>query len=119
MPPAGKLPAADIAVLTKWLELGAPLPRTDDAAASIQPRVDIESGRRFWSFQPLRAEGSPAVVRGDWPRGPSDAFILARLASEGLSPSSTADRRTLIRRVTFDLDRPAAARLRSRSVRRR
>jgi hypothetical protein len=103
MPPDGKLPAAEIAVLTKWLDLGAPLPGADVSAASIQTRVDIESGRRFWSFQLLRNLTPPAVNRPDWPRGPIDTFILARLENEGLSPSSPADRRTLIRRVTFDL----------------
>ncbi len=102
MPPEGKLPLAEIAVLTKWLELGAPLPRTD-AAAAIQANVDIDAGRRFWSFQPLTDRKPPTVMRVDWPRASVDAFILASLEREGLSPSAAADRRTLIRRVSFDL----------------
>ncbi|MCI0356883.1 MAG: PSD1 and planctomycete cytochrome C domain-containing protein [Planctomycetaceae bacterium] len=103
MPPDGKLPAAEIAVLTKWLDLGAPLPAAENSAASIQQRIDIESGRKFWSFQPLSDFVPPVVSRANWPRAAIDAFILARLESEGLAPSSTADRRTLIRRLALDL----------------
>ena len=38
-----------------------------------------------------------------WVKNPLDAFVLARLEVKGLQPSPPADRRTLLRRVTFDL----------------
>jgi hypothetical protein len=56
-----------------------------------------------WAFVPPRRPDLPAVKERAWTRNPIDAFILARLEKEGLRPSAEADRRTLIRRVTFDL----------------
>ncbi len=57
---------------------------------------------RLWSLRTLRGASVPAVTP-DWPRSPLDAFILQRLHSRRLAPSSEADRRTLLRRLTFDL----------------
>lgn len=56
----------------------------------------------WWSRQPLRAANVPQSD-SDWVRSPIDAFVLRRLRENGLDPSSAADRRTLIRRLTFDL----------------
>lgn len=56
-----------------------------------------------WAFMPLVKPSVPAVKYEQWIRNPIDAFILARLEKEGLRPSLEADRRTLIRRLTFDL----------------
>ena len=58
---------------------------------------------RFWSFQPVGDPRPPAVRDGPWPRGDLDRFVLARLEAEGLTPAPDADKRTLIRRATFDL----------------
>ena len=57
----------------------------------------------FWSFQPVRAVSPPAVHDKEWADSPVDPFILARLEERGLSPAAAADRRTLLRRATFDL----------------
>jgi hypothetical protein len=58
---------------------------------------------RFWAFQPV-SESSPPVVRGhEQVQSPVDQFILARLEARGLGLSAAADRRTLLRRTTFDL----------------
>ncbi len=58
---------------------------------------------QHWSFVPPVRPAIPAVKNMAWVRNPIDSFILARLEREGLKPSPQADRRTLIRRVTFDL----------------
>ncbi|MEE3370819.1 MAG: DUF1549 domain-containing protein [Planctomycetota bacterium] len=58
---------------------------------------------KIWSFRPLRDPISPDVVDAKWPRARLDHFVLARLEQEGLEPVAGASRRTLIRRVTFDL----------------
>ncbi len=59
--------------------------------------------RQHWAFRALERPAIPTVSREDWARGAIDHFVLARLEREGLSPSPPADRRTLIRRLSFDL----------------
>ncbi len=74
-------------------------------AVSIRPAAsaDLEAGRGFWAFQPPRPAASPAVRDTGWPKSDIDRFILARLEQEGRHPTRDADRRTLIRRIYFDL----------------
>jgi hypothetical protein len=105
MPPAGKLPVKEIAALEAWVKRGAPFPAdgakpTENGAKRV---IDIAAGKQFWSFQPLKAARLPVVRDSLWPQQRIDAFILARLEAAGLSPSVPAERRTLIRRTTFDL----------------
>ncbi len=71
----------------------------------------IEQGAKYqkhWSFEPPQRAALPAVKDQAWVRNPIDAFVLARLEKAGLKPAPEADRRTLARRVSLDLDRPAA-----------
>ena len=56
-----------------------------------------------WSWQPLERPQLPRVADAAWPRNPVDRFVLAQLEQQGTEPSREADRRTLIRRLTFDL----------------
>src|SRR5262249_20197109 len=72
-------------------------------SASKAAGIDFHAARAHWAYQPIREPAPPAVRHRDWPGSPLDAFILARLEAAGLSPSPPADRRTLLRRVTFDL----------------
>ncbi|MEQ8784829.1 MAG: PSD1 and planctomycete cytochrome C domain-containing protein [Pirellulaceae bacterium] len=102
MPPDGKLSDDEIAALVKWVKLGAADPRGDGKAAE-RATVDIEQGRKFWSFQPLQKASPPPVNRADWPRDDIDRFLLARLEQEGLSPSTDAAPAILLRRVYYDL----------------
>ncbi|MFT5525060.1 MAG: hypothetical protein ACI9HK_003026 [Pirellulaceae bacterium] len=95
MPPKEKLPASEIALLEKWIEMGAPDPRESKAPKTAP--------KKLWALQPIALPAVPTVKDAKWPRDALDAFILARLESEGLSPASSADRYTLLRRVTFDL----------------
>jgi cytochrome c553 len=93
MPPTGKLTEGQIADIAAWINMGAPEVLAGTKAAS----------RDFWAFQPVRQPGLPSVKRRDWVQSPIDAFILAKLDANGLSPTAPADKPTLIRRVTFDL----------------
>lgn len=102
MPPEGKLPDAVVADFEKWIRMGAPDPR-DGQSLPVRTGVDLEQGRQFWSFQPIRKPEIPEVRDATWPRTDVDRFILARLEASGLAPVEDADRRTLIRRVYFDL----------------
>src|SRR5262249_18536557 len=61
------------------------------------------AGRDWWSLQPLRPVAVPSVDDSQRPQNPIDHFILHRLKKERLAPSPMADRRTLIRRLSFDL----------------
>ncbi|EMI57283.1 protein containing DUF1549 [Rhodopirellula sallentina SM41] len=66
----------------------------------------IESGAEyegFWAFEPPRVPALPEVSDPSWDVHPIDRLVMQRLRSDGLQPSSAADPRTLIRRVTFDL----------------
>ncbi|RPI85520.1 MAG: DUF1549 domain-containing protein, partial [Planctomycetaceae bacterium] len=107
MPPKSKLPEAEIALLTEWVRQGAVWPAVQQSAAGSsagRPASEIsEEDRQFWAFQPVGEVTVPAVRDGDWPRGDLDRFVLARLEAAGLKPAPAADRRTLIRRATFDL----------------
>jgi hypothetical protein len=101
MPPTGKLPPAEIEVLTEWVRRGLPFPKTDAAEVALR-KIDIAEGRKHWSFQPVRAQRLPdAPLETAGTR--IDAFIGQAQAEHGLSPSPRADKRTLTRRAKFDL----------------
>jgi hypothetical protein len=97
MPPrksdAKPLSAAQIATLRQWIADGA---NWSGGVAGNSPK-SVDTGRH-WSFQPLRRPAVPGKAQN-----PIDAFIYAKLSECGLSSSTEADRRTLIRRVSFDL----------------
>jgi hypothetical protein len=102
MPPKEKLPDSVVADFERWIAMGAPDPRAG-AVKIAGYKVDPNSGRNHWSFQPPRKSGPPAVKNPAWPRSDIDRFILAGLEAKGLKPVADADRATLIRRVYFDL----------------
>jgi len=64
--------------------------------------IDDEAARH-WSFQPGRRVPLPEVIRRDWPATAIDQFILAALEARAIEPAASADKRTLLRRATFDL----------------
>ena len=105
MPPDGPLPPDEIERLERWVRMGAPAPRQGEATGTT-PRDDPSdpiAGRDHWAFRPLAEPRPPAVGMADWPRSAIDSFVLARLESAGLEPAPDADRRTLARRVYFQL----------------
>lgn len=102
MPPKGKLSEREIAELTKWVINGAPMPATNDAPTQ-DDGIDFVAAREFWSFRPVRKHQLPDVIQESWPRSKLDQFVLAAMQQEGLTPSPQADRRTLVRRLHFDL----------------
>ncbi|HEX4613100.1 MAG TPA: PSD1 and planctomycete cytochrome C domain-containing protein [Urbifossiella sp.] len=106
MPPKGKLPDADIAVLTTWVKGGAPWP-AEKATTPGGPKDAFDIAARakaHWSFQPIKRPAVPeARTPPSAPRTPIDAFLLAKLDAAGLAFAPPADKRALIRRVAFDL----------------
>jgi cytochrome c553 len=104
MPPKEKLADSEIADLRRWIEIGAPWPAENaEARPAAAPFTITPEQRAFWSFQPLPDGPAPVVKDSAWPAGTIDRFILARLEVAGLTLSPPADKRTLIRRVTYDL----------------
>ncbi|HEX8912698.1 MAG TPA: PSD1 and planctomycete cytochrome C domain-containing protein [Humisphaera sp.] len=105
MPPDEALPPEKAKVLSDWIAMGAPWPKTS-AAVAVSPhkkRIIKDEDRQFWSFQPVKDSPAPQVAGDTWSRNEIDRFVLAKLKAEGLTPAAEADKVTLIRRATFDL----------------
>jgi hypothetical protein len=104
-----QISADDQAVLVEWVKNGAKWPETATAApvnVTASTGKITEQQREFWSFQPLKTVPVPAIedkAYEHWAKTPIDHFILAGLHKAGLTPAEQADRRTLIRRATYDL----------------
>ncbi|MBA2113805.1 DUF1553 domain-containing protein [Bremerella alba] len=99
MPPEGKrLSPDDVGLLKRWVDEGASWQETEaDRAALYDNRLD------HWAWQPVARPEVPQNADSPWERNPVDAFILSKLQEKGLTPSPEADRRTLIRRLSYDL----------------
>jgi mono/diheme cytochrome c family protein len=96
MPQDDKLTDAQIEILSSWVKSGLAFPAV--SAASKRHRDP-----NHWAFVPPAEVAIPPVQNSAWPQSDLDRFVLARLEAEGLSPAPKADKRALIRRVTFDL----------------
>jgi hypothetical protein len=97
MPPKEPLPENVAADFERWIQEGAVFPASE---APVNPSA---TALEHWAFLPPQPQALPAVQHAAWPRTEIDYFVLAALEAKGLSPSPEADRRTLIRRLTFDL----------------
>ncbi len=97
MPPTEALEESEIAVLERWVDLGAnwpqSVPQISDAA------VIPERARAFWAFRPARRSAVP----GSESNSPIDAFVGRKMRAEGLEPAPSADKRTLIRRASLSV----------------
>ncbi len=107
MPPKGKLKDREIEVLSRWVSMGLPWPESKEVASTSSggdSKNPISlTQRQFWAFQPVKDVAVPAVRDGAWCRSPVDRFLLADLERAGLTPTAPAEKRTLLRRATFDL----------------
>ncbi len=104
MPPSGKLSDEKIAILEKWISMGAPWPGQSrkPATKNLAEKITAED-RQFWSFQPLADPKPPQVENEKWVRNEIDRFIARKLQEQNISPSEEASRKTLLRRLSFDL----------------
>ena len=94
MPPEGRLTDAEIAVLTAWVDRGAPWPAEREESAG--PAADPLD---HWAFRPVRVPEVPDVPGPT----PVDRFLNAKLVDAGVEPAGPADRRTQVRRLYLDL----------------
>lgn len=110
MPPSGKLPADQIAILTKWVELGGPWSKETadfgfqgaETESHGRPTVNEET-KKFWAYQPVVRPPTPAVEDKQWIRNPIDAFILSKLEANEIAPNNPASKAKLLRRAYYDL----------------
>ncbi|GAA5140957.1 PSD1 and planctomycete cytochrome C domain-containing protein [Prosthecobacter algae] len=105
MPPKNRLPDEVIANFKKWIEMGAPDPREQKVAGATGGRreINMAEGRKHWAFVPPAEAPVPELKTPDWAMSKIDQWVLAGLEQAGLKPAAQADRRTLIRRIAFDL----------------
>lgn len=106
MPPAGKLSAAHIEILTEWVKRGAHFPPTATVESTGDPKkksIDIEAGKQHWAFRPIHRSTGPVVKSPEWIERGIDSFVLHEIEQRGLKPTAKADRRTLLRRASFAL----------------
>lgn len=111
MPPdskGGPLPDEVVADFEKWVLSGAPDPRltakvANKEAAKPEKPIDWDKRREFWSYQKPKRPEAPSVVDAAWSRTDVDRFVRAKQEEKGIHPVGDADRRTLVRRVYYDL----------------
>ena len=116
-----KLTAKQIGLLRAWIDAGAKYPpgvtlvntnasaeTAETAEAEKIAQSVLERGRNHWAYKAPVRPALPQVKTAAWVRTPIDAFVLARLEKEGLTPSPEADKATLLRRLSPRPDRPAA-----------
>ncbi|MEM6671266.1 MAG: DUF1549 domain-containing protein [Planctomycetota bacterium] len=117
MPPREALPDEAVRDLERWVEMGAPWPSAADdvhgteaqvvedlaGSPALDREIDLEEGRQAWSFQTPTPHEAPDVADADWAWTDVDRFLLAAMEERGVEPVEDADRRTWLRRVTFDL----------------
>ena len=104
MPPNTRLKKEQIDLLVRWVEMGLPWPNekapTDDRSAET---FDLKKRRHdHWVWRPMKDVAPPAVNK-NWSAHPVDQFILSKLEKKKLQPARRADKRTIIRRLYYDL----------------
>ncbi|MCE9531855.1 MAG: DUF1549 domain-containing protein [Planctomycetes bacterium] len=102
MPPKMKLADDVVADFEKWIAMGAADPR-EGSAKVAKNEIDIEKGRQFWAFQPVKKPAAPTVKNATWAKTDIDRHLLAGLEAKNLKPVADADPYTLIRRLYIDL----------------
>src|SRR5262249_59021304 len=104
--PSGKLAAAKIDTLTRWVKMGLPYPpgkEPIDKGTHNEKVTITDADGDWWAYRPLKQPPLPAVKATSRIRNGIDAFILAKLEAKGLTPGGEADRVALARRLYYDL----------------
>ena len=101
MPPKEKLPSNVVADFVVWIKMGAPVPQVEGVKTA--KGMKNANAANHWAFKPVKKSPVPSVQNTAWPQNDIDKFILAKLESKNMAPNKAADKRTLLRRATFDL----------------
>jgi hypothetical protein len=97
MPMGKKLKPSEIADIETWVRAGAFWPKESNVPGAKKEKEPL------WSLLPVQNPQPPKVKKSAWVRDPIDSFVLAKLEQKKMSPASESDKKTLLRRVTFDL----------------
>ncbi len=109
MPPKGKLPPNEIAILERWVAMDAPWPdeqpeSNEGTNSGNRKEFNLQQRKsEHWAWQPVQSPQAPSVTNVSWPRSDIDRFILSQLEDARLTPSKDASRSALLRRLYFDL----------------
>lgn len=102
MPPKKQLPADIVDDFKTWINMGAPDPRVTEEVY-VKSEIDIEEGKKFWSFQSPQIKPAPTASNAAWTKSEIDRYILAALDDKAMTPAPDASPETLVRRLFFDL----------------
>ncbi|MEE3372662.1 MAG: DUF1553 domain-containing protein [Planctomycetota bacterium] len=105
---AGKLDRKVVADFEQWIAMGVPDPRdrapsAAELATATAWDTIFQKRKQWWSFQPVVKPAIPEVQNRTWSPHPVDRFLLAAMEQRGLTPAAPADRRALLRRLTYVL----------------
>jgi hypothetical protein len=105
MPPDEKLADDEIAILTRWIALGAPWPGANPNAPLRRREMFGEEDRKWWAIAPVASPDIPKLdeALANWARNEIDYFIADRLVAEGLVPAPEATKLALTRRLYLDV----------------
>ncbi|MGN6137221.1 MAG: DUF1549 domain-containing protein [Aureliella sp.] len=104
MPPDGPLDAADVAAIGRWIADGAFDPRAGGSTVAAKSSgLPLERAREHWAYRPIEAQTVPAIQQDGDRRNVIDAFIHQRLVEADIPLAAPANRRELLRRLSFDL----------------
>jgi mono/diheme cytochrome c family protein len=104
MPPKGeKLTDAQVAELTAWVKMGAPV-ATNNAAVKSKLSGLTDKARAHWAFQPVKKPAVPATNKNQqWCKTPVDAFLLQKIEAAGMQVSLDAPKEAQLRRAYYDM----------------
>ncbi|MFM2094967.1 MAG: hypothetical protein RIS70_2091, partial [Planctomycetota bacterium] len=108
MPPNGKIPDHEIAILAEWVQKRLPFPPSQDQSApdkSVSKNINWEARQSHWAFQPLRSE-EPSPIQAPlsaWVESRLDAWVSREWTKHNVSTAGHANRRTILRRVGLDV----------------
>ncbi|MFO0941718.1 MAG: PSD1 and planctomycete cytochrome C domain-containing protein [Pirellulales bacterium] len=96
MPPDDPLKPEQVQLLKRWIEMGAPWPKSSAKPTS-------QAWKEHWAFQPLRVRPSNQKDPSKWCRNSIDGYVMERMEANEMQPAAEADRASLIRRVTYSV----------------
>lgn len=106
MPPRNKMPDEEIEILEKWIKDGAVWPSDMETSTTPVGKSEFPLQERIashWAWKKIARPEIPSVKTNAWPASDIDRFVLSKLEQSDLTPAPDADRKAILRRLSFDL----------------